>query len=145
MAAGALSATLVSKRVRLPVAFLLVCLVNEATLAVLWLGPLWPFVYLAGTMVFLFTIGACFSFFTAVVLELLGSSGKSGSARYSIINSLGNIPFAYMVLIDGKSYARWGARAMPGVDATLGAVGGAILLAYFLIRPRGKSPEQEYA
>jgi PAT family beta-lactamase induction signal transducer AmpG len=94
-------------------------------------------------MAFLFTIGAIYALFTAVVLTFLGGSGKSGSARYSIINSLGNIPVIYMVLIDGKGYARWGARAMPGTDAIVGAVGGAILLAYFLSR-YGKKSEQEY-
>jgi hypothetical protein len=92
-------------------------------------------------MTFLFTIGACYAFLTAVVLEFLGGSGKSGSARFSIISSLANIPVAYMVLIDGKGYARWGARAMPGTDAILGTVGGTILLAYFLSRRSNSDQE----
>jgi PAT family beta-lactamase induction signal transducer AmpG len=135
-AAGALAATLVPARVRAPVAYLTVCIVNEATLAVLWLGPLRPSVYLVGVMLFLFTVGAGYALFTAVVLEFLGHSGKSGSARYSIINSLGNIPVAYMVSIDGIGYAHWGARGMPGIDVVLGTVGGTILLTYFLSRRR---------
>jgi PAT family beta-lactamase induction signal transducer AmpG len=135
-AAGALAATLVPPRVRAPVAYLAVCIVNEVTLAVLWLGPLRPAVYLVSTMLFLFTVGAAYALFTAVVLEFLGSSGKSGSARYSIINSLGNVPVTYMVLVDGIGYAHWGARGMPGIDAVLGTCGGAILLAYFLGRSR---------
>ena len=133
-AAGALAATLVPTRVRAPVAYISVCLVNEATLAVLWLGPLKPSVYLVGTVLFLFTAGACYALFTAVVLEFLGGSGKSGSSRYSIINSLGNIPVAYMVFVDGRGYDHWGARAMPGTDVVLGMVGGVILLTYFLSR-----------
>jgi MFS transporter, PAT family, beta-lactamase induction signal transducer AmpG len=144
MAAGALAATLISTRIRAPVAFLSVCLMNEASLAVLWLGPLRPFVYLVGTVWFLFTIGTSYALFTGVVLEFLGNSGKSGSARYSIINSLGNIPLTYMLLIDGKSYARWGARAMPGMDVIVGVLGGAILLAYFLSRRSGKQSSAEY-
>jgi PAT family beta-lactamase induction signal transducer AmpG len=142
MAGGALSASLVSPKVRAPVAYLTVGLVNAATLAVLWLGPLRPMVYFAGTVLFLFTIGAGYAFFTAVVLEFLGGSGKSGSARYSIINSLGNVPVAYMTFIDGRSYARWGARAMPGADVVLSAIGAVILLAYFLSRRR-KDTEQD--
>jgi PAT family beta-lactamase induction signal transducer AmpG len=109
-------------------------LINAATLAILALGPLLPIIYFTGTILFLFTIGVSTALFTAVVLEFLGSSGKSGSARYSIINSLGNVPVVYMVWIDGKSYALWGTRAMPGADAILGAIGGMILLAYFLSR-----------
>ncbi len=139
MAAGAASAALISTRVRAPVAYLTAGLVNAAALAVLWLGPLRPGNYFAGTVLFLFTIGVCYALFTAVVLEFLGGSGKSGSARYAIINSLGNIPVACMVFIDGRSYARWGAHAMPGGDAILSAAGAAILLGWFLSRGRGRS------
>lgn len=131
-AAGALAATLVPARVRAPIAYLSVCLVNEATLAVLWLGPLRPSVYFVGTTLFLFTVGAAYALFTAVVLEYMGDSGKSGSARYSIVNSLGNIPVVYMAKVDGIGYAHWGAHGMPGIDVVLGSIGGLILLTYFL-------------
>ena len=141
-AAGAFAATLIPTRVRAPVAYLSICLINEATLAVLWLGPLKPTVYLAGTVLFLLSVGAVYALFTAVVLEFLGGSGKSGSSRYSIINSLGNIPVAYMVLLDGKGYAHWGARGMPAADVVLGASGGIILLSYFLTRRKPTSAEQ---
>jgi PAT family beta-lactamase induction signal transducer AmpG len=144
-AAGALATTLIPARVRASVVYLLICLLNEAALAILWLGPQRPFVYVVGSTLFLFTVGACYACFTAVVLEFLGSSGKSGSARYSIINSLGNIPVAYMVLIDGKGYTRWGARGEPGTDVVLGAVGAVALLIYILNRPPGKSPEDHRA
>jgi MFS transporter, PAT family, beta-lactamase induction signal transducer AmpG len=144
MAAGALAATLFPARARAAVIYLLVCLINEVALAVLWLGPLRPSTYLIGTILFLFTVGACYALFTAVVLEFLGSSGKSGSARYSIINSLGNVPVAYMAFVDGQGYAHWGARGMPGADVVLGTVGGVALLAYFLVR-RSRTAEQHLA
>lgn len=134
MAGGALSATLISTRVRASVAYPLTGLVNAATLTVLWLGPLSPSVYFVGVILFLYTVGTSYAMFTAVVLEFLGGSGKSGSARYSIINSLGNIPVAYMEFIDGKSYGRWGTRAMPATDAAISAAGAILLLAYFLTR-----------
>jgi PAT family beta-lactamase induction signal transducer AmpG len=133
-AAGAMAATLVPARVRASVAYLSAGLVNAATLAVLWLGPLRPSTYFVGATLYLFTIGACYALFTAVVLEFLGVSGKTGSSRYSIINSLGNVPVAYMILIDGKGYARWGARGLPATEAVLGAIGATVLLVYFLTR-----------
>lgn len=139
MAAGALSATLVSAQVRATVAYLTAGLANAATLAVLAVGPLKPMVYFAGTVLFLFTIGAGYALSTAVVLEFMGGSGKSGSARYSIINSLLNVPVVYMVWIDGKSYGLWGARAMPAADAIVSAVGASILLLYFLSRRNVKT------
>lgn len=135
-AAGAMSASLIPTRIRAPIAFLLAGLVNSAILAVLALGPLQPAVYFMSTVLYLFTIGACYAFFTAVALEFLGGSGKSGSSRYAIINSLGNLPVAYMEYLDGRSYAHWGPRAMPGADAVLSAVGATLLLAHFVVSQR---------
>jgi predicted MFS family arabinose efflux permease len=91
-------------------------------------------------VLFLFTIGVCYALFTAVVLEFLGGSGKSGSARYAIINSLGNLPVAYMAWMDGRGYAHWGPRGMPGVDAAVSAAGATLLLVYFLLRRRRPAP-----
>jgi PAT family beta-lactamase induction signal transducer AmpG len=68
------------------------------------------------------------------VLEFMGDSGKSGSGRYSIINSLGNVPVLYMTLLDGWGSGRWGARGLSGTEAVVGGVGGSLLLLYFLRR-----------
>jgi MFS family permease len=143
-AAGSLAATLIPTRVRAPVAYLSVGLVNEAMIAILWLGPLRPSTYFIGATLFLFTIGACYALFTAVVLEFLGKSGKSGCGRYSIINSLGNVPVAYMTVVDGHGGKLWGARGLAGTDAVVGAIGATILLAYFLTRKRPEAPALTY-
>jgi PAT family beta-lactamase induction signal transducer AmpG len=135
-AAGAMAATLIPARIRASVAYLSSCLVNCLPLAILWLGPLRPATYFIGSTLYLFTIGTCYAFFTAVVLEFLGSSGKSGSGRYSIINSLGNVPVAYMAFLDGQGSARFGPRGLPGTEAVLGAIGGSLLLTYFLTHKR---------
>jgi MFS transporter, PAT family, beta-lactamase induction signal transducer AmpG len=134
--AGALSASLIPVRVRAPIAYLLVGLANAATLALLSLGPQRPFIYLASTVLFLFTVGAGYALFTAVSLEFLGGSGKSGSARYTIINSLGNVPVVYMTWLDGRGYAYWGPRGMPGIDALVCTVIAFILLGHFIFSPR---------
>jgi PAT family beta-lactamase induction signal transducer AmpG len=134
--AGALSASLIPIRVRAPIAFLLAGLANTATLALLSLGPQRPVIYIASTVLYLFTIGAGYALFTAVVLEFLGGSGKSGSSRYAIINSLGNIPVVYMTWLDGRGYAHWGPRGMPGIDALVSAVVISILLGHFVFSGR---------
>ena len=75
-------------------------------------------------------------------LEFLGGSGKSGSSRYSIINSLGNLPVAYMSYLDGRAYAHWGPRGMPGVDALLSVAGATLLLAHFVLpAPQNRGDE----
>jgi MFS transporter, PAT family, beta-lactamase induction signal transducer AmpG len=135
-AMGALAASLIPARIRASVAFLLAGLANAASLAILAILPLQPLVYFAGTVLFLFTIGMCYALFTGVSLEFLGASGKSGSTRYAIINSLGNLPVAYMAWVDGRGYAHWGPRAMPATDAVVSTVGAALLLAHFAFNRR---------
>ncbi len=136
--AGALAASFIPVRVRSSVAFLLAGLVNAATLAIFAIGPLRPAVYFTGTVLFLFTIGAGYALFTGVSLEFLGGSGKSGSSRYAIINSIGNVPVAYMTYLDGRGYAHWGPRAMPAVDAIITAAVCSILLGHFAVSRRRK-------
>lgn len=138
MAGGSLTATLIPARIRASVAYLTIALLNSATLGVLWLGPLRPATYYVGLTLYLFTIGTAYALFTAVVLEFLGSSGKSGSGRYSIINSLGNVPVLYMIAFDGWGGEKWGSRGLSGTEAVAGAVGATILLTYFLTRKRSR-------
>ena len=141
VAAGALVVALAPATVRASVSYLSAGLINAGTLAILWLGPLRPSTYFIGATLYLFTVGICYALFTAVVLEFLGDSGKSGSARYSIINSLGNVPVVYMAALDGIGYSRFGTRGLPGMDAVVGFVGGGLLLLYFLNQKR-VAPEQ---
>lgn len=129
-----MSVALVPARVRASVAYLTACLINILPLVILWLGPLRPSTYFIGSTFYLFSIGACYALFTAVVLEFLGVSGKTGSGRYSIINSLGNVPVAYMTLLDGKGAGHFGPRGLPATEAVLGTIGATILLSYFLTR-----------
>jgi PAT family beta-lactamase induction signal transducer AmpG len=129
-----MSVALIPARIRASVAYLIVCLINTLPLIILWLGPLRPSTYFIGATLYLFTIGAAYALFTAVVLEFLGVSGKTGSGRYSIINSLGNLPVAYMTYLDGQGAGHFGPRGLPATEAVLGAIGATILLAYFLTR-----------
>ena len=134
MAGGSATAAILPAKTRAAVMYMIVALVNCATLCILWLGPLRPSTYYLGVTLYLFTVGICYAMFTAVVLEFLGHSGKSGSGRYSIINSLGNVPVLYMLTLDGWGGDKWGARGLSGTEAVVGAVGAVILLAYFLSR-----------
>jgi MFS transporter, PAT family, beta-lactamase induction signal transducer AmpG len=134
MAAGSAAAAALPVKVRATVMYMITALLNCIPLGVLWLGPLRPSTYYVGTVLYLFTIGICYAMFTAVVLEFMGDSGKSGSGRYSIINSLGNVPVLYMIALDGWGGDKWGARGLSGTEAVVGGIGAAILLAYFLTR-----------
>jgi len=134
MPAGAVMAGMLPVRLKSMVGFLATSAINAGTLVVLWVGPLRPATYYVSTMLFLFTIGACYAMYTAVALEFLGDSGKSGSARFSIINSIGNGPVTYMDWVDGRGYALWGPRGLPATDAVLGLSASGLWLVYFLLR-----------
>ena len=136
--AGALGASLIPVRVRAPIAYLISGLVNATPLAILVFCPMRPTVYFTATVLFLFTVGASYALFTGVSLEFLGGSGKSGSARYSIINSLGNVPVVYMTWLDGRGYALWGPRGMPAMDVVVSVVVGSVLLAHYIVSQRHK-------
>jgi len=136
MMAGSLTGAKIPARFSAPVVYLSLGVINAATLGILWLGPMLPVTYYAGVLLYLFTVGICYAFFTAVVLEFMGDSGNSGSGRYSIINSLGNVPVLYMIRVDGWGADRWGARGLSGIECVVGGVGGALLLGYFLMRKR---------
>jgi len=143
MAAGSVAMGAVRYKMRAGQMYMTISLINCAALAVLWLGPLRPSTYLTGTILYLFTIGACYAMFTAVVLEFMGHSGKSGSTRYSIINSLGNVPVQYMLLVDGFGGDKWGGRGLAGIECVIGAIGAAILLTYFLASGRKTVPQTQ--
>jgi hypothetical protein len=136
MGAGSIAATLVPARVSAPVAYLSAGVINALTLTVLWLGPMQPSTYLLGATLYLLTIGFGYGLFTAVVLEFLGASGKSGSGRYAIINSLGNVPVLYMIRLDGWGGDHFGPRGLSATECIVGGIGGAALLVYFLLRRR---------
>lgn len=139
MSLGAVAASLVPVRVRPTVGYLVAALINAASLAFFVLGRLNPAAYFIGTVLFLFTVGTGYAFTTAVILEFMGVSGKSGSGRYSIVNSLANVPVAYMIWLDGRGYALWGPRGMPGIDAAVSALGASLLLAHFIVSRRHKN------
>ncbi len=138
VAAGSGVMALVKVRARAPVLYMTVALINCIGLYVMMLGPLRPMTYLVGVLLYLFTVGCCYAMFTTVVLEFLGASGKSGSARYSIINSMGNVPVLYMALVDGWGGDKWGGRGLAGAEGVVGGLGALLLLGYFLTAGRAK-------
>jgi PAT family beta-lactamase induction signal transducer AmpG len=137
LAGGALLASAVPARLRASVAYCLMGLVNAAAIAVLGFGPMHAGTYFLGIALYLFTVGANYALFTAVVLEFMGGSGKTGSGRYSIINSLGNIPVLYTIKLEGWGGGRWGPRGISATEAVLGGVAALLMLGYFLTHGRG--------
>ena len=110
--------------------------INALTLGILLVGHPRPATYLASVTLYMITIGACYGVFTALVLKLLGASGKSGGSRYAIALSLGNLPIFYMTVVDGLG-ARWfGTKGEPGIDMAVSGTAAVVALAWFWVERR---------
>lgn len=133
-AAGALLLALVPKRADPRLTYVFFGLVNAASMGILCLGPTNRTTYLAGTILYLVSIGAGYANFTAVVLQVIGKAGASACSRYSIAVGLGNAPIAYMAAVDGLGAKWWGTRGLSGIDMTVSALFGALFLVYYWFR-----------
>jgi len=96
-------------------------------------------VYIVGTVVYLFTIGFTSTLSMALVLDIVGAVGKSGSLRFSILMAFGYIPTAYMSWFDGFASHAYGFRAFPMVEAVSSLVDLPLILVWFLWRRRARS------
>ncbi len=114
---------------------LIAYIANALILAGMAFAPMRPWTYLAGTILYLFTCGCTYSLGTAVVLQFLGASGKSGSGRYSVINSILNVPILLMISVDGWGAAKWGARGLPAVESVAALTVSIPMFLYVCFRP----------
>ena len=94
-------------------------------------------VYLAGTVVYLITIGFTSTLSMDLVLDIVGAVGKSGSLRYSILTAFGYIPTAYMTWVEGRAARSYGFRAVPMVEAISCLFDLPLILVWVFWRRRG--------
>jgi PAT family beta-lactamase induction signal transducer AmpG len=132
-AAGALLLALVPKRADPRLTYVYFGLINAASMGILCLGPTNRTTYLAGTILYLVSVGAGYANFTAVVLQVIGKAGASACSRYSIAVGLGNAPVAYMAAVDGLGSKWWGTRGLSGIDMTVSTMFGVLYLVGYWI------------
>jgi MFS family permease len=73
--------------------------------------------YLVGTVAYLFTIGLTSTLSMDLVLDMVGSAGRSGSLRYSILSALSYITIAYMSWLEGRAADTFGFKGVPAMEA----------------------------
>lgn len=124
---GAIGMAMMPHRFDIRIAYAVTGLVNAGVLGVFCFGTPRPWMYLVGSGLFMFTVGACWAMYSALVLKIVGASGRSGCGRYAIGVSLANLPVAYMAALDGWGAKWFGAKGLPGMDM---AVSGIVALAF---------------
>jgi len=142
VALGAYVVTLLPRSVRATRYYIAFGLLNAGSLLFLWLGPQSPISYFISAPLYLFTIGASYALFTAVLLDVMGRSGRSGSTRYGILNGLGNIPPVYMPALDGLGYKLWGPRGLSAMEAVVCAAASLGIWLWLAIAERNSTPSQ---
>ena len=91
------------------------------------LAPRTESMYIVFTLIYAFIQGLTYAGFTAVVLEAMGLG--AAATKYNLFASLSNMPIAYMTLILGWAYGRWGAAGMLNIEAAFGVLGILVFVA----------------
>ena len=129
--AGALAMALMPAHFDIRMAYALTGLANAAVLSVFCFGTPRPWMYILGSGLFLFTVGACWAMYSALVLKVVGAAGRSGCGRYAMGVSLANLPVVYMAALDGWGAKWFGPKGLPGIDLVVSGVASLAFLAWF--------------
>jgi MFS transporter, PAT family, beta-lactamase induction signal transducer AmpG len=129
--AGAIAMALMPANFDIRMAYALTGLLNAGVLGVFCFGTPRPWMYIVGSSLFLFTVGACWAMYSALVLKIVGAPGRSGCGRYAMGVSLANLPVAYMAALDGWGAKWFGPKGLPGMDMAVSGVASLAFLAWF--------------
>jgi len=113
-------------RLNRKVAYLVFGVLMAVCAATMAIAPRRQETYIVFVMLYAFIAGLTYAGFSAVVLEIIGTG--AAATKYSLFASLASVPVAYMTLINGWSYALWGANVMLLIEAVFGLVGVLIYL-----------------
>jgi MFS transporter, PAT family, beta-lactamase induction signal transducer AmpG len=129
--AGAIGMAMMPPRFDIRMAYAVTGLVNAAVLGVFCFGTPRPWMYMVGSALFLFTVGACWAMYSALVLKIVGAPGRSGCGRYAMGVSLANLPVAYMAALDGWGAKWFGPKGLPGMDMAVSGLAAVAFLGWF--------------
>lgn len=80
------------------------------------LGPRTAFFFSAWSLAYMFAVGAANAAYLAMIMAVIGREGAS-AFKYAVLNSLGNVPTAYMTAFNGFVHDLAGATTMLLVEA----------------------------
>jgi PAT family beta-lactamase induction signal transducer AmpG len=88
--------------------------------------PRSPAVWIGSSLLYQALVAACYSAYSAVVLEVIGRG--AAATKFNLMASVSNVPITVMPLVDGTLHDRYGANAMFYGEAGL-SVAAAVLFA----------------
>ncbi len=92
-------------------------------------------VWIGATLAYNALLGACYSAYSAVVLEVIGKG--AAATKFNLMASVANVPVFFMPIVDGLLHDRHGTNAMFYGEAAL-SVAAALLFGLVVLvwRPR---------
>lgn len=94
-----------------------------------------PAVWLVASLAYTALVGACYSAYSAVVLEVIGRG--AAATKFNLMASISNVPVAAMPLVDGMLHDQSGTNAMFYGEAALSVAAAALFgLVVLIWRPR---------
>jgi PAT family beta-lactamase induction signal transducer AmpG len=128
---GTLAALLIPVRWNRMVAYALACTFYGAISLLIGIAPLTSRTIVAGMLASNFGVGLCFGLYTGLLLYIMRREGRCQSSRYTLLNSVGNLPLAYLLFIEGKVVAHFGPRSLGLFDAAANFVPIGIFFAWW--------------
>lgn len=129
-AVGCLTGGWLCDRLDRKLAYCLFGLAQAACALAMGVAPHTEAGYVLFASLYAFITGLTFAAFSAVVLEAIGKG--AAATKYNLLASLSNMPIAWMTLLNGWAYARWGGTAMLATEATVSTA--ALLLFWSVAR-----------
>lgn len=131
MALGSLSGTLIPADWDRRFMYAVAGVLNALATIVLLLGS-HPSFYLVGTTLYLITNGFCYTWFTALVAEIVGPESGNTSTLFSVLTSAGSLAPAYMIWLDGVGYRHFGIHGLLWTDAGASLLVCAVVFTVFV-------------
>jgi MFS transporter, PAT family, beta-lactamase induction signal transducer AmpG len=136
---GSLLLPILARRMRLRPLYLTIGAVGVVfTLLVLLLPRVvWSFALaVIGQNIFQSLAVACS---IAICFEIMGQDNPLAATNFAIFSAAYNMPIAYMLIVDGWGYGRWGVTGAFAVDACVGALACLLLGLLLLFVYRGRA------
>jgi MFS family permease len=134
---GCLAAGYVCDRLDRRTAYCLFGVALAVVAVVMALSPRSPAVFIVATLAYAFVLGACYSAYSATVLEAIGKG--AAATKFNIMAAISNVPINFMNAFDGSVHDRHGTNGMLFGEAGL-AVLAVVFFMVFSRATRGLPP-----
>jgi MFS family permease len=131
-AAGSLVGGWVADRVGRPKAYIACGLLMAAASGSLAVAKLSPMTFALGVSVLALVSGISYAVSTAMVLQIVGGRRRLAATGFSVLDSVSQVPFAYMPWFCGSAYQSHGPRGEIAFDA-ISNFAAAVALSGFLV------------